>query len=62
MGDVNGNGVIEIADVTALIDYVLVGDATGINLAVADLDGDNLVGIADVTLLIDLILSGSANN
>ncbi len=62
MGDVNGNGVIEIADVTALIDYVLVGDATGINLAVADLDGDNLVGIADVTLLIDMILSGSANN
>ena len=48
-----------IADVTALIDYLLSGDASGINLVAADCNLDNSVTIADVTALIDYLLSGS---
>ncbi|MBR4828553.1 MAG: leucine-rich repeat domain-containing protein [Muribaculaceae bacterium] len=58
-GDVNDDGSVTIADVTALIDYLLSGDATGINLANADVDGSGTVTIADVTSLIDMLLSGS---
>ena len=58
-GDVNGDGYITIADVTALIDYLLSGDASGINLVVADCNLDYNVSIADVTRLIDYLLSGS---
>ena len=56
LGDVDGNGSVGIADVTALIDYILGGDGTGLNLAAADVNGDGTVGIADVTTIVDMIL------
>ena len=59
MGDVNNDGSVSIADVTALIDYLLSQDATGINLDAADMDGNNDVSIADVTALIDYLLTNS---
>ena len=58
-GDVNMDGNLGIADVTALIDYILSQDATGIDLVAADCDLNGSVGIADVTALIDYILSHS---
>lgn len=58
-GDVDMDGKVGIADVTALIDYILGGDDTGISLEASDVDMDGKIGIADVTALIDYILSGS---
>lgn len=57
-GDVNDDGNVTIADVTALIDYLLSGNASGINVGNADVNGDSNVTIADVTALIDMLLSG----
>ena len=57
-GDVDMDGVVGIADVTALIDYILTSNATGIDLRAADCDLDETIGIADVTALIDFILTG----
>ena len=56
-GDVNGDGSVNISDVTALIDYLLSGNASGINLSGADCNKDGDVDIADVTALIDYLLS-----
>ena len=56
-GDVDMDGVVGIADVTALIDYILTSNATGIDLLAADCDLDETIGIADVTALIDYILT-----
>ncbi len=58
-GDVNRDGDVNIADVTALIDHLLSGDTTGIDVTAADCDTDNAVNIADVTALIDYLLSGA---
>ena len=58
-GDVNEDGSVNIADVTALIDYLLSGNTAGINLDNADCNEDNGVNIADVTVLIDYLLSGN---
>ena len=58
-GDVDNSGAVNIADVTDLIDYLLSGDATGINLYAADCNLDQGVNIADVTALIDYLLSGA---
>ena len=58
-GDVNSDGEVGIADVTALIDYLLSGNSTGVNLSAADCDQDGGVGIADVTRLIDYLMSGA---
>lgn len=58
-GDVNGDNGVSIGDVTALIDYLLSGDPSGISMAAADCNRDNGVSIGDVTALIDYLLSGS---
>ena len=58
-GDVNKDGAINIADVTALIDYLLGGDASAIDLNAADCNLDGAINIADVTALIDYLLGGS---
>ena len=58
-GDVDADGNVNISDVTALIDYLLSGNASGIVLANADCDQDGNVNISDVTTLIDYLLSGS---
>ena len=62
-GDVDDSGDVAIADVAALIDYLLSGDATGINLQNADCDlsgeGTPDVTIADVSALIDYLLTGA---
>ena len=61
-GDVNKDGVVNIADVTALIDYLLNGDATIVNLNACDCNQDTAVNIADVTSLIDYLLSNEWPN
>ena len=61
IGDVNKDGYVTIADATALIDYLLGGDDSAIDLVAANVNGDDTVSIADVTTLIDMLLSGNAN-
>ena len=58
-GDVNGSGDVTIADVTALIDFLLSGSTDGVNLDNADCNQRDGISIADVTALIDYLLSGS---
>ena len=57
-GDVNGDGDVNVSDVTALIDYLLNGNgnASGIQLDNADVDSDGNINISDVTTLIDRLL------
>lgn len=54
-GDINGDGLINVADVTALIQIVL--NSTPIDLAIADLTADGNVNVADVTILIQIVLN-----
>ena len=56
LGDVNHNGVIEIADVTILIDGIL--DVDTVCPICADVNENGVIEIADVTILIDMILEG----
>ena len=58
-GDVNDSGTVDITDVTVLIDYLLAGDDTAINLDAADTNIDTFITIADVTKLIDYLLTGT---
>ena len=58
-GDVDMSGDVKIGDVTALINYLLSGDATGISLQAADCDQNGEIKIGDVTALINFLLSGT---
>lgn len=52
-GDINGDGVLDVADASALIDMVLrAAECTD----VADVNGDGALDVADVSALITLIL------
>ena len=63
LGDVNGDDMVNMYDVTALIDY-LNGtiDLNQYQLAAADINGDGNVTIADVSVLIDLLLGQGTYN
>ena len=58
-GDVNLDKNVTITDVTALINYLLSGDSTGISLENANCNLDDKVSITDVTALIGFLLSGT---
>ena len=55
-GDVDGNGLVNISDVTVLIQYLLT-EAIEINLNAADFTQDGEVNISDATALIQHLLS-----
>ena len=55
-GDVNDDHDVTIADVSALIDYLLTGDVTPFNEANADVNQKDGITIADVSALIDMLL------
>ena len=59
LGDVNNDGNVNISDVTALINYLLSQDATGVDLTAADCNQDGGISISDVTALINYLLSGT---
>ena len=60
-GDVNNDQNVDINDVTALINYVLTGNAAGVNMANANCDLQGNVDINDVTALINFVLKGAWN-
>ncbi|MBR7012739.1 MAG: dockerin type I repeat-containing protein, partial [Muribaculaceae bacterium] len=54
-GDVNGDGTVTIADVSALIDLLL--ESTPMFKQQCDVNGDGALTIGDVSTLIDKLLS-----
>lgn len=57
LGDVNGDGAVNITDVTTLIDAVLNDNLDNIIVENADLTGEGAINISDVTELISIVLN-----
>ena len=58
-GDCNQDGTVNITDVTCLLDYLLSGNETGINLDAADTNQDGNITISDISSQLDFLLTGS---
>ena len=58
-GDCNQDGTVNITDVTCLLDYLLSGNETGINLDAADTNQDGIINISDISSQLDYLLLGS---
>ncbi len=56
VGDVNCDGYVTSADITAIYDYLLNGDETFLDTS--DVNGDGYVTSADVTAVYDILLTG----
>ena len=57
VGDVNHDQLLNITDVTVLINYLLTDNSDGVCLICADVNQDGFVNISDVTDLINLLLT-----
>jgi len=55
LGDIDGNGMVNITDVMALINYLINGNA--INEQNADMNNDGKINITDTTMLISSLLN-----
>ena len=55
-GDVNGNGKVDVTDVTLLISRILGKNPQPFNADAADMDGNGQLNVTDVTLIINVIL------
>ena len=54
IGDVNGDGVVDVADVSSVVS-VMAGDETGTTVARADVNGDGTVDVADISNIISIM-------
>ena len=55
LGDVNNDGLVDVSDVSMLIDYIL-GKTSTINTEAANCDGQGGIDVTDVSTLIKMIL------
>lgn len=56
MGDVNGDGYVNVTDVVLIIDQILEKNPKNFNAAAADVNFDGYINVTDVVLVIDAIL------
>ena len=54
-GDVNGDGIVNVSDVTALVNLILGTEQYA--TTVCDINGDGIVNVSDVTTLVNMILN-----
>ena len=57
-GDANGNGVVEIGDVTSVLTLMATPEATGYNNKAADANGNGVIEIGDVTTILTIMANG----
>ena len=57
-GDANGNGEVEIGDVTSVLTLMATPEATGYNNEAADANGNGEIEIGDVTTILTIMATG----
>lgn len=56
VGDVNGDGRINVADAVSLVNYILQKPSTNFVIGAADVNGDGQINVADVVSIVRVIL------
>jgi hypothetical protein len=62
LGDVNGDGFVNIADAQAMVSYILGTYEGTFNVSLADMNYDGVIDIFDVTLVVNISLEDDTNN
>lgn len=56
-GDANGDGVVDVVDVTTVVDFILEkATPTDAQKALVDINNDGSIDVVDLTSIVDIIL------
>ena len=56
IGDVNGDGEVNITDISLTVEYVLTDKASPFIFANADTNGDGDINVTDISAIVDIVL------
>ena len=59
MGDANGDGAVDVSDVTITISYILGNDPTPFFFELADVNYDGSIDVSDISGIVNIVLSGN---
>lgn len=59
MGDANSDDLVNVTDITTIINYILGNNPENFNFDAADCTPDSIINVSDITMVINLILNGS---
>ena len=57
-GDVNGDGLVNVTDIVATVNYIMEKPSSNFNEKAADLNGDGKVNVTDIVMMVSIIMSG----
>jgi hypothetical protein len=57
-GDVNGDGLVNVTDIVATVNFIMEKPSDGFNKDAADLNGDGLVNVTDIVMMVSIIMNG----
>ena len=59
-GDANGDGKVDVADITSVVNYIYGQQSAGFNIINADVNGNGLINVTDISGIVSII-SGMNN-
>ena len=59
-GDVNDDGVVNVTDIVATVNYIMEKPSDGFNKDAADLNGDGEINVTDIVKMVTIIMSGGS--
>ena len=58
-GDVNGDGLVNVTDIVATVNYIMDNPSDNFNKDAADLNGDGIVNVTDIVQMVNIIMNGN---
>ncbi|MCR5712695.1 MAG: dockerin type I repeat-containing protein [Prevotella sp.] len=58
-GDVNSDGVVNVTDIVATVNYIMDKPAPNFNKDAADVNGDGVINVTDIVMMVNIIMTGS---
>ena len=58
-GDVNGDGLVNVTDIVATVNYIMEKPSDGFNEEAADLNGDGEINVTDIVKMVSIIMNGN---
>lgn len=59
LGDANGDGLLNVTDIVATVNYIMEKPSDDFNKKAADLNGDGDINVTDIVKMVSIIMSGN---